>query len=291
MKKFLALGMVALIAVTAFAVGFTAMASAETPGEGTVSDEAPAGGWMVHRELGVLNAKVADILGIDEEELADAFKQAWQEVKDDIGEVINHKDAVNAKVADILGVDEEQLANAFKQAWQEVKDDIGEVVDPRDAVNAKVAEILGVDEEELADALQQAWQEVRDDIGEGVKPKDAILTKVAEILGISVEQLTDATEQAREELKAEAQERIQERQEERLQNAVENGIITEDEANQIREWWQNRPAALDKLRPVNRLRHHMPPGPMQEEPGSSGELPMQNSRQNRFQYQNQLQDI
>lgn len=171
MKKFLALGMVALIAVTAFAVGFTAMASADNPDEGVVAGETAAKGGMVDHEKGELNARVAEILGVDEEALADAFKQAWQEVKDDISE--------------------------------------------------------------------------------GTKPKDAVIAGVADTLGITVEQLTAATEQAMEELRAEAQERIRERNEERLQNAVENGVITEDEANQIREWWQSRPAALDKLKPLD----------------------------------------
>ena len=110
------------------------------------------------------------------------------------------------------------------------------------------------------------------------------------VLGKGGRSIRQVSSEARQELQAEAQERIRERQEERLQNAIDNGIITEDEANQIREWWQNRPAALDKLRPLNHLRHHMQPGPMQEGPGSSGELPMQNSWQNQFQYQNQWQD-
>jgi hypothetical protein len=120
------------------------------------------------------------------------------------------------------------------------------------ALNTKVADILGVDEEVLADAFQQAWQEVRDNLDEGVAPRDAVIAKVAATLGLSEGQLTAAIEQAQQELQVEVQERIQERQEERLQEAVENGTITEDEANQIREWWQNRPAALDKLRPAGR---------------------------------------
>jgi len=189
MKRFLALGMVALIAVTAFAVGFTAFASADSPDEGVVFGEASAGGRMMHRAMGELNARVAEILGVDEEVLADAF--------------------------------------------------------------------------------QQAREEVRDDLGEGVNPRDAVISKVAEIMGISEEQLTAAIEQAREELRAEAQERMRERNEERLQNAVDSGVITEEEANQIREWWQSRPAALDKLRPLD------PPGGRMRGRMQSGGEPMQ----------------
>ena len=281
MKRFLALGMVAVITVIAFAVGFTAMTSADSPDKDIVTGTAPAGGWMVHRELGVLNAKVAEILGLDEEQLSDAFRQAWQEVKDNLGDGVNPKDAVISKVADILGVDQEQLSDALRQAWQEVKDYLDKGVDPRDSVNAIVAEILGVDQEQLADAFQQAWQEVKDDLGEGTDPKDAVIGKVADILGISVEQLTDAIKQARQELRAEAQERIRERNEERLQNAVEEGIITEDEANQIREWWESRPAALDKLRPLGpprgRMGDHIHQGPMLEQQGLKGGFQPQNN--------------
>ena len=198
MKRFMMLGMVALIAVTAFAVGFTAMTSADSPDKDIGSGKAPAGGWMMNRELGVLNARVADILGVDEEQLSDAFRQAWQEVKDDLGE--------------------------------------------------------------------------------GINPRDAVIGKVADILGITVEQLTDATEQARQELQAEAQERMRERNEDRLQNDVYNGVITEDEANRIREWWESRPAALDKLRPANRFRHHVQQGPMPKQQGLKGGLQPQTNQ-------------
>jgi hypothetical protein len=123
------------------------------------------------------------------------------------------------------------------------------------ALNTKVAEILGVDEEVLANAFQQAWEDVRDELGESggdVNPRELVISKVAAALGISEEQLTAAIDQAQQELQAEVRAQIQERQEERLQNAVENGTITEDEANQIREWWQSRPEALDKLQPEGR---------------------------------------
>ena len=175
MKRFLKFGTIALVAVIALTAVIGTVAFADSTGNGSVAEETPIRSGMVHQALGVLNTKVADILGMDEEVLADAFRQAWQEVREEL-----------------------------------------------------------------------------DDFGEGVRPKDAVIAKVADILGITVDQLTDATEQARLELQQEAQERIRERNEERLQNAVDNGTITEEEANQIREWWQNRPAALDKLRPMER---------------------------------------
>jgi hypothetical protein len=175
MKRFTKFGAIALVAVITLTTVIATVAFADSTEDNAITEEAPMCGGMMHRALGALNTKVADILGVDEEVLADAFQQAWEEVRDELGE-----------------------------------------------------------------------------LDEGVKPKDLIIGKVAATLGISEEQLTAAIEEARQELQVEVQERIQERQEERLQEAVENGTITEDEANQIREWWQNRPAALDKLRPAGR---------------------------------------
>ncbi len=128
------------------------------------------------------------------------------------------------------------------------------------AINAELAAILGVDEEVLVDAFRQALQEIRDEIGEldeGVKPKDLVIASVAASIGITEEQLVDAIEQAMQNLQAKVQERIQERHEKRLQDAVANGTITEDEADQIREWWESRPAALEKLRPIDRPQGRM----------------------------------
>ena len=45
--------------------------------------------------------------------------------------------------------------------------------------------------------------------------------------------------------------------EERLKNAVSVGTITEDEANQIRNWHKNRPVALDKLMKNGKKGVHM----------------------------------
>jgi hypothetical protein len=51
---------------------------------------------------------------------------------------------------------------------------------------------------------------------------------------IDSEQMKDALKQAREEMRDEAFEN-------RLQNLVDEGKITEEEAGQLLEWWQSRP--------------------------------------------------
>ena len=79
-------------------------------------------------------------------------------------------------------------------------------------------------------------------------PRQIFLSKVADILELDEEQLADAFVQACQEMRDEAQGQ-------RLQNAIDEGLITEEEAEQIREWLQNRPEALQQLGAQGR--HHM----------------------------------
>ena len=78
------------------------------------------------------------------------------------------------------------------------------------------------------------------DANAGDGPGKVFVSKVANILGLEEEQVADAFIQARQEMFLEAQEQ-------RLQQAIEDGLITEEEATQIREWWQDRPEALQSL--------------------------------------------
>jgi hypothetical protein len=64
--------------------------------------------------------------------------------------------------------------------------------------------------------------------------------RVAEVLGISPETLQSAIQQARSEERAA-------RLEEQLATAVDQGIITQDEANAITEWFSGKPEALNNL--------------------------------------------
>ena len=70
--------------------------------------------------------------------------------------------------------------------------------------------------------------------GDESQPK-ALLGRVAEILDIDQQKLEDAFTQARSEMRDEALDS-------RLQNLVDQGKITQDEATQYKEWWQSRPA-------------------------------------------------
>jgi hypothetical protein len=69
---------------------------------------------------------------------------------------------------------------------------------------------------------------------------DIFVSKVADKLGLDEETVATAMEEAREEMRMEALA-------ERLQEAVDEGTITQEEADEILEWMQSRPDALDEL--------------------------------------------
>ncbi len=72
--------------------------------------------------------------------------------------------------------------------------------------------------------------------GEG--PDGSVRERVAEILGIEPEELQDAVQQAR-------QEHRDEHIAERLANAIEEGIITQEEADEIQAWFDSMPEVLE----------------------------------------------
>jgi len=72
--------------------------------------------------------------------------------------------------------------------------------------------------------------------------RKGLLARVAEILGIPSDSLTSAFEQARREMREEAFIRY-------LDKAVEKGLIDEEEADEIKEWWEQRPEEIDRLPP------------------------------------------
>ena len=69
-----------------------------------------------------------------------------------------------------------------------------------------------------------------------------LLARVAEILDIPQENLVNAFKQARREMREEAFIRY-------LDKAVEKGLITQQEADEIKEWWEQKPEAFDRLFP------------------------------------------
>jgi len=71
-------------------------------------------------------------------------------------------------------------------------------------------------------------------------PQSALMAKVAEILGVDQDDLENAFTQAREELRDEA---VQDR----LDKLVENGVLTEEEAQEYADWLDERPEDLPAI--------------------------------------------
>lgn len=69
-----------------------------------------------------------------------------------------------------------------------------------------------------------------------------VMQKAAAILHIDEQTLVNAFKQAAKELQGK-------RLQTALDNAVKNGKLNQDEADQIQTWWSQRPAALDKVAP------------------------------------------
>jgi len=90
------------------------------------------------------------------------------------------------------------------------------------------------------------------EVGSDAGLRQVFLSKVAGILEIDEGELADVFKQARQEMRGEALEQ-------RLQRAIEEGRITEEEADQIREWLDSRPEALQQLGPPGHPHHRNAP--------------------------------
>jgi len=80
---------------------------------------------------------------------------------------------------------------------------------------------------------------------ESAPPVEAngLLTRVAEILGIPEEDLIGALQQARQEM---MEEKWGAAFNQALDRAVEEGLLTPGETDEIREWWEQKPEALEQ---------------------------------------------
>lgn len=84
----------------------------------------------------------------------------------------------------------------------------------------------------------------------GDNQTNPLFSRVAAILGIDEQKLEDAFAQAHRELRDEASQK-------RLQSLVDEGKITQEQADQYQQWWQARP---DVQIPAERFQGHMPNG-------------------------------
>jgi len=78
-----------------------------------------------------------------------------------------------------------------------------------------------------------------------------LFARVADNLGISQEELTDAFQQARQEIRQEMRQMWQERRQKACLKAIDKAVgkelITQDAADEIIEWWEQRPEAINRF--------------------------------------------
>ena len=101
--------------------------------------------------------------------------------------------------------------------------------------------------------------------GEEPNVFETFVSKVADKLGLEDEVVADAMQEARQEM-------MQERLQERLQQAIDEGLITQEQADEITTWLEDRPEALDQLGfrpgPGGPMMHGAPPMPFGQGCGS-----------------------
>jgi len=181
-----------------------------------------------------LMSKVSDILDIDQQKLESAFKQAQQEQREG---------SLDQRFNELVtaGTITQQQADELK-AWMDARPDVP-IVGPRQL--KKLSED-GKLTQQQADALK-AWQKSKPEDTPGIRPKvrrlqaekakenrDALMTRVANILGIDKQRLVDAFEQAQQELRGQALDT-------KLQELVQDGVITQQQADAYNAWMKSRP--------------------------------------------------
>lgn len=183
---------------------------------------------------GVLITRVAEILGIDQQKLEDAVKQAQGELP---------KETPEARLSELVanGTLTQQQADEIK-AWLESK--------PADIPNVPPRELKNLlDEGKITQAQIDAfktWIKARPEMP-GIRPellkdraqkiqenRDALLTRVADILGIDKQDLENAFTQAQRETRENALDT-------RLQELVKQGAWTQQQADAYKAWIKARP--------------------------------------------------
>ena len=182
---------------------------------------------------GALEARVAEILGIDLQELEAAVKQVRTET---------NKETLDARLQELVdsGKLTKQQADELK-SWLNSRPDVPAV--PLGKLDEAIQN--GTITREQADALK-AWQETLPDIPK-ISPeplreripeirdnRDTMMTRVADALGIDKDELVSAFQQAQRELRESALDT-------RLQELVSQGAWTQQQADAYKAWLNARP--------------------------------------------------
>lgn len=182
---------------------------------------------------GALIAQVAEILNIDQQELENALKQAQMELQQE-----NLDTRLQELIAD--GTLTQEQANEF-ESWLNSRPDVPNIP-PR---QLKQALENGAITQEQVDQLK-AWLQSRPDIPK-IQPepreerreniqerREALNARVAEILGIDEEDLENAFKQAQSGFREQALDT-------RLQELVNQGAWTQQQADAFKAWIEARP--------------------------------------------------
>lgn len=199
---------------------------------------------------GALIAQVAEILGIDQQELEDALQQAQMELREG-----NLDTRLQDLVAD--GTLTQEQANEL-ESWLNSRPDVPNIP-PR---QLRQALENGTITQEQIDQLK-AWMESRPDIPK-IQPqprqerreniqehREALNARVAEILGIDEEDLENAFKQALGESREQALDN-------RLQELVDQGEWTQQQADAFKAWLEARPD-VPPLGPARQSGQQRPP--------------------------------
>jgi len=188
-------------------------------------------------ESNALLARVAEILGISEATLVSAIEQARQEATG------TTCDGILDKLLENEFISEEDAAAI--EAWLADKPD---TADP-EAIKEWLLQKPEISGPWFFGQMFRHWGSFGGHFQGSFGPCQQLrpnLTRVAEILGIPVETLTGAFNQAQQQIQLQMRETALVRA---LERAVEQEQITESEAAQITEWWNQRPDAVDRAFP------------------------------------------
>jgi hypothetical protein len=205
---------------------------------------------------GALISQVAEILGIDQQELENALKQAQIELQE------GNRDAIVQELIAEGTLTQEQVDE--HKAWMESRPADIPNVGPRQL--KKLLDEGEISQEQM-DALK-AWMEARPDMPE-IRPelrqnvaaklqehRDALTARVAGILNISEESLEDAFQEALGELRQKALDN-------RLQELVNQGAWTQQQADEYKAWLEARPDVprIRLMGPQGQMESQRPGGP------------------------------
>jgi len=182
----------------------------------------------------------------DEEELLGEFTEIMPRVNMFVS---TESSELLSRVAEILGISEEELSDAFAQVRQEM---MAERCEEAFYEFLEQAIEEGLITEEEAEEIKEWWEQ-RPEALNWAQLRNAFC-----IMRSNPESLTDNGWEGFKGLRQNIQQKLQECRNpesrmEMLERAIEEGLITEEDADGIKAWTDNTPAALSQLSPQPRI--------------------------------------